>query len=130
VRVRHRGELIEVTDADRANVEAVPAGGSTWHVQAGAVDLFVDDASFQPATRASNARAQSELRAPFNGKVIAVKAAAGAKVARGDTLLVIESMKLEHSLAATRDAVVRSIHVQAGQQAAASQVLVTFEAEE
>jgi 3-methylcrotonyl-CoA carboxylase alpha subunit/geranyl-CoA carboxylase alpha subunit len=68
------------------------------------------------------------LRAPFNGKVIAVKAQPGAKVARGDTLLVIESMKLEHSLAAASDAVVKSIHVQPGQQASVSQVLVTFEA--
>jgi 3-methylcrotonyl-CoA carboxylase alpha subunit/geranyl-CoA carboxylase alpha subunit len=37
-------------------------------------------------------------------------------------------MKLEHSLAAARDAVVKAIHVAPGQQAATSQVLVTFEA--
>jgi len=49
-------------------------------------------------------------------------------VARGDTLLVIESMKLEHSLAAQRDGVIKAIHVQPGQQAGAAQVLVTFEA--
>jgi geranyl-CoA carboxylase alpha subunit len=36
-------------------------------------------------------------------------------------------MKLGHSLAAARDGVVKSVHVAAGQQAATSQVLVTFE---
>ncbi|MEZ0306845.1 MAG: acetyl-CoA carboxylase biotin carboxyl carrier protein subunit, partial [Ramlibacter sp.] len=52
----------------------------------------------------------------------------GTTVARGDTLLVLESMKLEHALAASRDGVIKSVHVEAGQQAATSQVLVTFEA--
>jgi 3-methylcrotonyl-CoA carboxylase alpha subunit/geranyl-CoA carboxylase alpha subunit len=97
-------------------------------VQAGAIDFFADDLSFEPAARGGDAAHATELRAPFNGMVIAVKARPGAKVARGDILLVLESMKLEHSLSAPRDAVVKSIHVQAGQQAAASQVLVSFEA--
>ena len=47
---------------------------------------------------------------------------------RGDTLLVLESMKLEHALGAFRDGVIKSVHVEAGQQAATAQVLVTFEA--
>jgi 3-methylcrotonyl-CoA carboxylase alpha subunit/geranyl-CoA carboxylase alpha subunit len=42
-------------------------------------------------------------------------------------LLVIESMKLEHSLAASRDGVVKEAMVQAGQQVATSQLLVTLE---
>ena len=127
LRVRHRGEAIDVPPASEAQMSKAHVAGTTWHIQIGAVDLFLDDASFEPATRASGASADSELRAPFNGKVIAVKAQAGAKVARGDTLLVIESMKLEHSLAAARDAIIKAIHVQPGQQAATSQVLVTFE---
>jgi geranyl-CoA carboxylase alpha subunit len=57
-----------------------------------------------------------------------VKARPGESVARGDTLLVLESMKLEHVLGAARDGVVKAVHVEAGQQAATSQVLVTFEA--
>jgi geranyl-CoA carboxylase alpha subunit len=67
------------------------------------------------------------LRAPFNGKVIAVKAQPGTVVGRGDTLLVLESMKLEHALSATRDGIVKAVHVAAGQQAATSQLLVTLE---
>ena len=108
-------------------VESVRVSGNTWHLQSGAVDLFVDDVSFEPAARGGGAANATELRAPFNGKVIAVKTQPGERVARGETLLVIESMKLEHALAAARDAVVKSVHVQAGQQAATSQVLVTFE---
>ncbi len=128
VRIRHRGETMALdSTAPAADVRRQLIGGTTWHLQAGAIDLVVHDVSFEPT--ANGARASgNELRAPFNGKVIAVKAGAGLAVVRGDALVVIESMKLEHTLAAARDGVVKAVHVAAGQQAATSQVLVTFEA--
>jgi 3-methylcrotonyl-CoA carboxylase alpha subunit/geranyl-CoA carboxylase alpha subunit len=129
LRVRHREALVDLAGpAGPARVERAHIAGTTWHLQSGTIDFLVEDASFEPTARGGNVGAHTELRAPFNGKVIAVKTEPGAKVARGDTLLVIESMKLEHSLAAARDATIKSIHVQPGQQAATSQVLVTFEA--
>jgi len=144
VRLRHRGELIdlgvreladgalEVTldgQARRpgiARAACVPLEGRRWHVQAGAVDLVVQDASFEPPPGARGGGGDA-LRAPFNGKVIAVHAQPGAAVARGDPLLVIESMKLEHALGAPRDGVVAAVHVGAGQQAATGQLLVSLE---
>jgi 3-methylcrotonyl-CoA carboxylase alpha subunit/geranyl-CoA carboxylase alpha subunit len=129
LRIGHRGYAVTPTaHGSTMNAQAVHVRGTSWHLQAGAVDFFIEDASFEPGTRGGGAAQAGELRAPFNGKVIAVKAQPGAKVARGETLLVIESMKLEHSLAAARDGVVKAVHVQPGQQAATSQVLVTFEA--
>jgi geranyl-CoA carboxylase alpha subunit len=145
VRLRHRGGLLELQVRHLGHALEVGQGGGTrlvslprassvrlpngaWHVQRGAVDLIIEDASFEPAASASGAAAANELRAPFNGKVIAVKAQPGATVVRGDTLLVLESMKLEHALGASRDGVIKSVHVEAGQQAATSQVLVIFEA--
>jgi 3-methylcrotonyl-CoA carboxylase alpha subunit/geranyl-CoA carboxylase alpha subunit len=98
-----------------------------WHVQADGVDLFVEDASFEAAA-ASGAAASQELRAPFNGKVIAVHAVPGRAVRRGDTLLVIESMKLEHAINAPHDAVPAAVMVAVGQQTAPGQVLLKFEA--
>ena len=57
-----------------------------------------------------------------------LRAAPGAAVKKGDMLLVIESMKLEHALAASRDGVVKELHVEAGQQVATARLLVSFEA--
>jgi geranyl-CoA carboxylase alpha subunit len=129
-RLRHRGRILDAPAAlsSQRRVVGVHLQGTTWHVQSDAVDLVVTDASFEPAGAGAGASAVNELRAPFNGKVIAVKALPGESVARGDTLLVLESMKLEHVLGAARDGVVKAVHVEAGQQAATSQVLVTFEA--
>jgi 3-methylcrotonyl-CoA carboxylase alpha subunit/geranyl-CoA carboxylase alpha subunit len=128
LRVRHRGNIVDLAGRpDGARAEKANVGGSTWHLACESIDFLVDDASFESTARGGNAATQNELRAPFNGKVIAVKVQPGVTVARGETLLVIESMKLEHSLAAARDAVIKTIHIEPGQQAATSQVLVTFE---
>ena len=129
VRLRHRGHILEGQSRGIAGpAVGVRLDANTWHVQSGAIDLLVEDASFEPAAGAGGVAAANELRAPFNGKVIAINAQPGAAVARGDTLLVLESMKLEHALGASRDGVIKAVHVEPGQQAATSQVLVTFEA--
>ena len=146
LRLRHRGEpmalrvreladsRLEVEAATGteilrpANAACVSVDDGRWHVQSGAVDLFIEDVSFEPTDTAGASGAAGELRAPFNGRVIVVKASPGAAVAQGDTLLVLESMKLEHALAATRGATIHALHVAAGQQVATGQVLLTFAA--
>jgi geranyl-CoA carboxylase alpha subunit len=60
--------------------------------------------------------------------VIAIQAEAGAAVKRGDLLLVIESMKLEHAIAAMQDGVVVGINVAHGQQVTTGQILVRLSA--
>jgi 3-methylcrotonyl-CoA carboxylase alpha subunit/geranyl-CoA carboxylase alpha subunit len=131
VRLRHRGAVMEFSvqgvPALPRNTSAVRVDGLRWHVQHNGVDFFVDDASFEPAAGAGGSAAGNELRAPFNGKVIAVKAVVGAQVRKGDALVILESMKLEHTLAASRDGIVKSVHVEPGQQAATGQVLVSLE---
>jgi 3-methylcrotonyl-CoA carboxylase alpha subunit/geranyl-CoA carboxylase alpha subunit len=133
VRIGHRDDVFEVPMCEAEGITAGQAqvaalGGGHWHVLVRPVDLFLRDASFDPPAGSAAAAGANELRVPFNGKVIAVHAQAGAAVKKGETLVVVESMKLEHALAAGRDGTVRSLHVAAGQQVATSQVLVTFEA--
>jgi 3-methylcrotonyl-CoA carboxylase alpha subunit/geranyl-CoA carboxylase alpha subunit len=113
-------------DGLRHRVHAVPCDDRRWHVQVGAVELWLQDASFEPAPRAGQIAGAAELRAPFNGKVIAVQTAAGRTVRRGDTLVTLESMKLEHALAAPRDGVVQTLNVQTGQQVGSGQILLSM----
>lgn len=74
--------------------------------------------------------ADDTVQAPMPGTVIAVSAAAGQQVARGDTLIVIESMKLETAIKAPRDGVVGTVHVAIGQSFDRSATLVTLVAAE
>jgi 3-methylcrotonyl-CoA carboxylase alpha subunit/geranyl-CoA carboxylase alpha subunit len=98
-----------------------------WHVQLGPVDAFVADVSFEPAVAAARS-AVAEIRAPFSGRIVAVHVAAGRPVAAGDTLIVIESMKLEHTVAAPRSATIAQLAVEVGQQVSPQQVLLILAA--
>jgi 3-methylcrotonyl-CoA carboxylase alpha subunit len=59
--------------------------------------------------------AEDHVRAPMPGSLVAVHVKAGQSVARGDTLLVMESMKMETTIAAPRDGVVEAVHFAVGQ---------------
>jgi biotin carboxyl carrier protein len=58
--------------------------------------------------------AADTAKAPMPGVVVQVAAAPGQVVAKGETLLVIESMKLQTTISAWRDGVVEAIHVAPG----------------
>ncbi len=57
----------------------------------------------------------ASVAAPLPGSIIKVLVKAGAAVKRGDTVLTMESMKMENNIMAERDGVVKTIHVQPGQ---------------
>jgi 3-methylcrotonyl-CoA carboxylase alpha subunit len=68
------------------------------------------------------------LVAPMPGKVIAVHVAAGSRVAKGTPLLVMEAMKMEHTIVAPDDGTVEAVLYGAGEQVAEGAPLATFSA--
>jgi acetyl/propionyl-CoA carboxylase alpha subunit len=71
--------------------------------------------------------AEDHVRAPMPGSLVAVHAKAGQTVARGDTLLVMESMKMETTIAAPRDGVVEAVHFSVGQTFDRDALLLSLE---
>ena len=72
-------------------------------------------------------RALGSLEAPMPGKVIAIKAAPGDAVRKGDELLVVEAMKMENALRAPRDGVVKAFRARVGDMVNPGAVLVELE---
>lgn len=70
--------------------------------------------------------ADDTAEAPMPGVVIAVHVGEGQRVAPGETLLVIESMKLETAIKAWRDGAVAAVHVAVGQAFQRGAPLVTL----
>jgi 3-methylcrotonyl-CoA carboxylase alpha subunit len=70
----------------------------------------------------------SRLTAPMPGKVIAVNVAAGAPVTKGTALLVMEAMKMEHTIVAPADGTIGEILYGVGDQVAEGVELVRFAA--
>ena len=67
------------------------------------------------------------VRAPINGKVARVFVKPGDRIAKGDRLAVVEAMKMEHVLTATRDGVVATVAVGEGQQVNQGALIVSLE---
>ena len=80
----------------------------------------------QELVGASDEASNGSLSAPMPGRVIKVLTAAGVKVTRGQALLILEAMKMEHTIVAPADGVVKEIHYGAGEQVLEGAELITL----
>jgi len=98
--------------------------GDEWHVLCGG-----DSRRLALAGVAAHEEDTSmgSLAAPMSGRIVKVLTQAGAKVAKGDALLILEAMKMEHTIAAPKDGVVKEIHFAAGEQVPEGAELVALE---
>ena len=69
----------------------------------------------------------AELAAPMPGQVRAVSIAEGESVMKGQTLLVLEAMKMEIRIQAPREGVVKKLFVKQGQTVEREQILIEIE---
>jgi acetyl/propionyl-CoA carboxylase alpha subunit len=94
--------------------------GAHWFRRGPQLHLWIGDAHHEfviedPRTREFSASASTGgLTTPLPGVVSAVAVQEGQTVAAGEVLMVIEAMKMEHSITAPYDGVVRSIHFARG----------------
>jgi geranyl-CoA carboxylase alpha subunit len=100
--------------------------GDFVFLDTGAAAHRFQDVTYAPAASA-DAGADGLVRAPMNGRVVAVRVEAGTRVAKGEVLAVLEAMKMEHQLTAPTDGIVVSVGARAGDQVATRQILVTIE---
>jgi 3-methylcrotonyl-CoA carboxylase alpha subunit len=97
--------------------------------------VFIDGVSFvfaaiDPLFHAgSGGGAEGGLTAPMPGKVIALIAPVGSKVEKGAPLLILEAMKMEHTIAAPVAGTVKAFHFNVGEQVSDGAELVEFEVE-
>jgi 3-methylcrotonyl-CoA carboxylase alpha subunit len=67
------------------------------------------------------------VRAPINGKVARLFVKVGDVIAKGDRLAVVEAMKMEHVLSASRDGVIAGVAVSEGQQVNQGALIISLE---
>ena len=101
--------------------------GSTLHFALDGHSYTWRDTTMDPPVRAAVGLADGKLAAPMNARVVAVHAKAGDRVAAGSALVVLEAMKMEHTLAAPAALRVKAVHVAKGAQVAPGNLLMEFE---
>jgi geranyl-CoA carboxylase alpha subunit len=121
-----RGEnRMRVLAGDIEQDVAYVFAGDRLYLACGRHDLACCDLTWAPPAEAEGA-AERELRAPMNGKIVAVLAAAGDRVRKGQRLVVMEAMKMQHEMVARVDATVDALPVKVGDQVATRQLLAAL----
>jgi len=111
---REEGGVLQVTLGEATfHVRAV-RDGTHWH-------LFRDGRHRVLALQSAQTAPEPDaaigtLAAPMPGKVLQVLVQAGTRVTKGTPLVILEAMKMEHSIAAPHDGKVVEIHFKAGEQ--------------
>ena len=88
---------------------------------AGAADSSAETAS------AANVNTNNAVKAPLPGVITSIEVAVGDEVKAGDTLLVLEAMKMANNIEAEKDGKVTAICVSAGQSVMEDDALVVIE---
>ncbi len=142
----HRPDQVEVT-VDGTAAAAAIAGWGAEHIDlvldgirrrirlASAGDVHYAHSPLGTSTLRELPRfpepAHEEIRggclAPMPGKILRVHVAAGRTVARGEALVVLEAMKMEHEVVAPHAGIVTEVRVEVGQQVQAGAILVVLE---
>ncbi|MEM7117755.1 MAG: acetyl-CoA carboxylase biotin carboxylase subunit [Chloroflexota bacterium] len=95
-------------------VYAFEADGCLWLQLGWETAVFTDTLLAPPAS--ADATSSGNVTAPMPGAVMRIDVAIGDAVSKGETLLILEAMKMEHAIPAPFDGTVSEIHVAQGQQ--------------
>ena len=127
VALAHRGETRVI---DRAAAGAMAAGSATWSDK---LLVFYQGQAwgFDPPGRGGTGGGglggDGAIVSPMPGKVITVEVKQGEAVSKGQKLLTLEAMKMEHGLAAPFDGIVAELNAKEGAQVSEGTLLVRVE---
>lgn len=108
-------------------VEEVSSGAASAPVQTAPVAAAPKATAAPAAPKAAAAPAGTKpITAPMPGTILEVKVSVGQSVKRGETMFILEAMKMENEIPATEDGVVASVDTSKGASVATGAVLATL----
>ena len=119
------GKLDLLIDGKRVITDVSSDGAKRWVTVNG--QTFVLTKSSGARRRGTGHDHASELAAPMPGQVRSVNVSEGDAVTKGQTLLVLEAMKMEIRIQAPRDGVVKKLFVKQGQTVEREKILIEVE---
>ena len=127
-----RGARVSLSIGMERKTAYVQATSSGYHVHIGGrvicLDLITAAAFQRRMVSEEDVDSNSnEVFSPMAGKVVAVQVEQGVRVAAGDTLLILEAMKMENEIKASRAATIADVHVTADDTVEVGASLVRFE---
>ena len=120
------GKLDLLIDGNRVTAYVSSENAKRWVTIHGQTFIFARSSGARKGGHAGH-HAAGELTAPMPGQVRAVNVGEGDAVTKGQTLLVLEAMKMEIRIHAPRDGVVKKLVVKQGQTVEREQILIEVE---
>ena len=80
-----------------------------------------------PATRPATSTGKSAVKSPLPGVILDIKVNVGDTVKRGQTVLILEAMKMENNINADKDGKITAVNVKAGESVLEGTDLVVIE---
>ncbi len=102
-------------------------GAKRWVTINGQTEVLTKASGARSRGKSSSHDQRSELAAPMPGVVRSVNVEQGEAVSKGQTLMVLEAMKMEIRIHAPRECLIRHLLVQQGQTVERDQVLIEIE---
>jgi geranyl-CoA carboxylase alpha subunit len=132
VRTTREGQVTVVLDETSHTIEAARPvhhhrAGTRIYLQTAEGDWTFEDRRLTARQVSGAGRGDGRVLSPMNGRVAQIPVVLGAHVAEGDTLIVLEAMKMEHALAARTPGTVTAVHVSVNEQVAPGKLLVEVE---
>jgi len=93
-------------------------------------EYYVFEDSTHAAIAAQDSAGSGQIKASMDGAIIDVLATVGTRVDKGDTLVILEAMKMEHPLKSDVDGVIESVNIIQGDQVKLRQLLVSVTPDE
>ena len=88
--------------------------------------IQVDNTTHAPAVSAESA-GNGQIKASMDGGIMDVLVEVGAQVEKGDTLVILEAMKMEHNVVSPHDGLVSEVRVSIGDKVEAGELLVVVD---
>lgn len=68
-----------------------------------------------------------EIKSPMPGIIVSIPKVVGATVKAGETVVVIEAMKMENNIPAPKNGVIKAVHIKPAQEVNSGQILISIE---
>ncbi|MES2828342.1 MAG: acetyl-CoA carboxylase biotin carboxyl carrier protein subunit [Bacteroidota bacterium] len=120
----NRSYNIEIISEDRpAKTCVVKVNGHVYNV---AIEDKYDQLLKQLGIDVLQTNKIQEVKAPMPGLVLKVLATQGMEVKKGDSLLILEAMKMENMIKSPTDGIIKDVHVITGDKVEKGQILLQF----
>ena len=120
--------LVDIDIDGRRVCYEIDRQGMQWYLHGRSGDLQITELPRYPVSGTDELA--GGLIAPMPGAVLTTEVNSGDKVSKGDLLLILEAMKMEHRITATMDGIISKLHVATGDQVENGQLLVTLNQED